>query len=109
MLYWNERRSEFNVVRHIVFPFLSTLGMLIVFLFAIGWVGGNPLTVGGGTFPTPPLNWAVVFTGIWLVAGVVILFVLRAMHKEDWIAKAAVAASERPATDEEIKEMAGEW
>ena len=109
MLYWNERRSEFNVVRHIVFPFLSTLGMLIVFLFAIGWVGGNPLTVGGGTFPTPPLNWAVVFTGLWLVAGVVILFVLRAMHKEDWIAKAAVAASERPATDEEIKEMAGEW
>jgi hypothetical protein len=83
--------------------------MLVVFLFAIGWIGGDPLSIGGGTFPAAPNNWAVIFVGIWLVAGIVLLYVLRVTHHEDWMAKAAIAASERPATEEEIKEMAGEW
>lgn len=109
MLYRTERRSEFSVVRHVIFPALSTLGMLVVFLFAIGWIGGDPLSIGGGTFPAAPNNWAVIFVGIWLVAGIVLLYVLRVTHHEDWMAKAAIAASERPATEEEIKEMAGEW
>jgi amino acid transporter len=109
MLYRNERRSEFSVLRHVIFPVLSTLGMLVVFLFAIGWVGGDPLTIGGGSFPVAPNNWAVIFVGIWLVAGVVLLYLLKATHHEDWIAKAAIAASERPATDEEIAAAAGEW
>jgi hypothetical protein len=34
---------------------------------------------------------------------------MKASGHEDWIAKAAEAASERPATPEEIAEAAGEW
>ncbi len=109
MLYRRERRNEFSIVRHVVFPVLSTLGMLTVFLFAIGWIGGDPLTIGGGTFPAAPLNYAVYFIGIWLVIGVVLILALKATGHEDWIAKAAEGAAERPATADEIKEMAGEW
>jgi amino acid transporter len=109
MLYWRERRSEFNWLLHGLFPLLSTLGMVLVGLFATGLIGGDPLTLGGGTFPGAPYNYAVIFVGLWLVAGIVILAYLRATNNEAWMLKAGDAASERPATDEEMHEMAGEW
>lgn len=109
LLYWRERRSEFNWLLHGVFPLLSTLGMVVVGLFATGLIGGDPLTFGGGTFPVAPYNYAVIFVGIWTVLGIALLVFLRATGNEDWIKKAAEAASERPATEEELREMAGEW
>jgi amino acid transporter len=108
-LYWLERRSEFNWLLHGLFPLLSTLAMVLVGMFATGLIGGEPLTLGGGTFPAAPYNYAVIFVGIWTVLGIALLVYLRATGNEDWIQKAAEAASERPATPEELREMAGEW
>jgi amino acid transporter len=111
MLYRRERRSEFSWILHGLFPLLSTIGMVLVLLFSLNIIGGNPLTFqpGAWALPSAPFNIAVIFVGIWLVAGVALVLYLRATGREDWMAKAAVAASERPATEEEIKEMAGEW
>ncbi|HEX7472705.1 MAG TPA: APC family permease [Candidatus Limnocylindrales bacterium] len=108
-LYWRERRSEFNWLLHGLFPLLSTLGMILVGLFAIGLIGGDPLTIGGGTFPAAPFNYAVIFVGIWTVVGVLVLVYMRATGKVDWIQRAGDAASERPPTPDELREMSGEW
>lgn len=108
-LYWLERRSEFNWLLHGLFPLLSTLAMVLVGMFATGLIGGDPLTLGGGTFPAAPYNYAVIFVGIWTVLGIALLVYLHFTGNEDWIQKAAEAASERPATEEELREMAGEW
>ncbi len=111
MLYWNERRSEFNWILHGLFPLLSTLGMIAVLLFSLNFIGGEPLTFQpeNATLPPAPFNIAVVFVGVWILVAIGVVIYMRATNHEDWIAKAAVAASEREATDEELKAMTGEW
>jgi amino acid transporter len=111
MLYRRERRSEFSWIRHGLFPLLSTLGMVAVLLFSLNIIGGNPLTFQpqNWALPAAPFNIAVIFVAVWAIAGVAVVLYMRASGHEDWIVKAAEAASERPATEEEIKEMAGEW
>lgn len=111
MLYWNQRRSEFNWLLHGLFPLLSTLGMVAVLLFSLNIIGGDPLTFqpGSAALPPAPFNIAVVFVGVWIVVASALVVYMRLTGHEDWIAKAAEAASERPATDEEIREAAGEW
>ena len=108
MLYRRERRSEFNWVLHGLFPLLSTLGMVLVLLFSLNIIGGDPLTFQPGKLRRcrrQPFNIAVIFVGVWLIAGAALVLYLRATQHEDWMAKAAEAASERPATDEELKEI----
>ena len=45
LLYRGERRNEYSVWLHTVFPILSTLGMLLVLLFSLGIIGGDPLGI----------------------------------------------------------------
>ncbi len=83
-LYWRQYRSEFNIFYHVIFPVLS--------LAALVWLGYelfNP-------FPTPPLVYALPTIGIWLLIGVVILIVMRARGKEEWLTKAGESAFEVP-------------
>src|SRR6266446_2384837 len=83
-LYWRQYRSEFNIFYHVIFPVLS--------LAALVWLGYelfNP-------FPTPPLVYALPTIGIWLLIGVVILIVMRARGKEEWLNKAGESAFEVP-------------
>jgi amino acid transporter len=111
MLYWNQRRSEFNWVLHGLFPLLSTLGMLAVLLFSLNIIGGDPLTFQPDkwTLPPAPFSIAVQFVAVWALVACALVVYMRATGHEDWIAKAAEAASERPATEEEIRAAAGEW
>jgi amino acid transporter len=83
-LYWRQYRSEFNIFYHAIFPVLS--------LAALVWLGYelfNPL-------PTSPLVYALPTLGIWLLIGVVILIVMRARGKEEWLNKAGESAFEVP-------------
>jgi amino acid transporter len=111
MLYRRERRNEFNWVLHGLFPLLSTLGMVAVLLFSLNFIGGEPLQWQPQlwTLPPEPFNIPVVFVGVWILVAIAVVVVMHYTNHEDWIAKAAVAASEREATDEELKSMSGEW
>jgi amino acid transporter len=72
--YWTEHRSEFNWILHVVFPVVSTL----VLLYAI--YKSFPLST--------PFDLAPLVDGAWFIVGVVILVVLRARGKEEWLEKA---------------------
>jgi amino acid transporter len=111
MLYRRERPSEFSWIRHGLFPLLSTLGMLLVLLFSLGFIGGDPLAFQPDKWALPPapFNYAVLFVGVWLILGILLVLYLRATNREDWMAAAAEGASERPATEEELRAMEGEW
>ncbi len=109
MLYRGERRAEFNVWLHGVFPALSTLGMILVLLFSLNIIGGNPLTIQGPSLPVAPFNYAVAFVGVWFIVGVLLVLYLRATGREDWMIAAAEGAAERPATPEELESLKGEW
>jgi amino acid transporter len=111
MLYRRERRSEFSWWRHILFPVLSTLGMIVILLFSLNIIGGDPLTFQPDKFALPPapFNIAVLFVFLWFIIGVVVVLYLRATGRENWMEAAAEAASERPATADEMEEMKGEW
>jgi amino acid transporter len=88
LLYWRQYRSEFNIFYHAVFPLLSTLALI--------WLGYelfNP-------FPTVPLVYALPTIAIWFLIGVVILFVMRARGKEEWLTRAGESAFEVPETPE---------
>jgi amino acid transporter len=111
MLYRRERRDEFNWILHVFFPVLSTLGMLTILLFSLNIVGGDPLAFqpGKAALPAAPFNYAVIFVGIWFVAGLLLIWYLKATHREDWMEAAALGASERPATPDELEVREGEW
>jgi len=111
MLYRRERRSEFNWVLHGLFPLLSTLGMLLVLLFSLNIIGGDPLAFQPDkwTLPPAPFNIAVVFVGVWFIAGLLLVLYLRSSGHTGWMQAAAEGASERPATEEEVEALKGEW
>jgi amino acid transporter len=111
MLYRRERRSEFSWWRHALFPILSTLGMLMILLFSLNIIGGDPLAFQPDKFALPgaPFNIAVIGVFVWILVGIGVVLYLRATGREKWLAAAAEAASERPATAEEIEAMKGEW
>jgi amino acid transporter len=82
LLYWREYRDEFNIFYHAIFPLLS--------LAALGWLTYqlfNP-------FPAAPISYAIPTIGVWLVIGIVILIVMAARGKEEWLKKAGESAFE---------------
>ncbi len=111
MLYRRERPQEFSWVSHALFPVLSTLGMIAVLLFSLNIVGGEPLAFQpqAWTLPPAPFNYAVIFVGVWFIVGLLLVWYLKATGREDWMKAAAIGASERPATEEELRDMEGEW
>ncbi len=108
-LYHGERRSEYSVWLHTVFPILSTLGMIAVLLFSLGIIGGDPLGIHGPTLPAAPFNYAVLFVGVWFIVGLALVAYLRSSGHEGWMKAAAEGAAERPATAEEVEALKGEW
>jgi Amino acid transporters len=111
MLYRRERPTEFSWISHGLFPLLSTLAMIAILMFSLGIVGGDPLAFqpDKAALPPAPFSYAVVFVGVWFIAGILLVWYLKATGREDWMAAAAEGASERPATEDELREMEGEW
>jgi amino acid transporter len=88
-LYWRQYRSEFNIIYHAIFPLIS--------LAALGWLTYqlfNPL-------PAAPIVYGLPTVGIWLLIGVVILVVMTARGKEEWLTKAGESAAEIAETVEQ--------
>jgi amino acid transporter len=88
-----ERRSEFNVLLHAVFPVVSSAALVFVCVQTFT----NPSPAGRGGYALP------IFV-VWGVIGVVVLIVMRIRGREDWLLRAGRAAHERPETASEVEE-----
>lgn len=75
--YLRHHRAEFSVIKHILFPLLSSLALIVV-----GYESLNPL-------PASPTYWGAVATAVWLVIGVLVLVALRTWGRERWLLEAA--------------------
>ena len=89
LYYFRERREEFNVVLHAIFPLLGTLA-----LFFVAYSSLTP-------WPPPPIGYTPWVVVIWLALGLMVLLVMKLAGKEDWLAKAGGVAQERVETAEE--------
>ena len=71
-----EGRADFNVFKHVVVPILGIIAMVIGFVSALGGV-----TIPVLNIDLPPLgvpfNYAPLIVGVWVLAGIVLFFMLR--------------------------------
>jgi amino acid transporter len=93
--YLTERRSEFNVFKHVAFPVISTA--VLVYAVAISF---QPLCTT--TCPASPYNWAPVVDGVWLVLGILVLVYYRSRGREDWLRNAGLALGEAEEEKEQV-------
>jgi len=95
--YLVDRRSEFNVFKHIVFPVVSS-GVLI---YAVA-ISFQPFCTT--VCPASPFKWAPVVDGGWLVLGILVLLYYRAQRREDWLRRAGLSLGE---AEEEYEKVVG--
>lgn len=84
--YRGERRGEFRVWPHVICPLFSTAALI--------WVGVASIV----PLPDAPLRYAPVLVGVWIIAGLMLLWFMHRQGKEGWLLKAGEAAHEKPAT-----------
>ncbi len=79
--YLGEGRAEFNVFKHVVVPIIGVILLIPAFLGVVGGVTIPILDV-----PIPPLaspfNVVPPLVAIWMVAGIILYFVLRSRNAE---------------------------
>jgi amino acid transporter len=88
--YLREKRDQFNVLTHGVFPVATSVAMVILFYKSL-----NP-------FPPAPFKWGPISVFVWAIAGVILVAVLAMLGKESWLQAAGRAADERPESPEEL-------
>src|SRR5499427_8038889 len=93
--YLTERRSEFNVFKHVVFPVVST-GVLI---WAVVISFQPACTV---SCPASPYSWAPLVDGVWLVLGILVLVYYRSRGRKDWVKNAGLALGEAEEEKERV-------
>jgi amino acid transporter len=75
--FWRERRGEFNLIKHLLFPILG------IVLFVPGFFAGLGITVFKFVSRlTYPLNLAGIVIGAWYVIGVVLVIYFTVRHPE---------------------------
>jgi amino acid transporter len=89
LFYFRERRPDFSVVLHAIFPAVGTLA-----LFFIAYHSLTP-------WPPPPLAYTPLVVAIWLALGLLVLLGMRVAGKEEWLANAGRFVRERVETTEE--------
>jgi amino acid transporter len=89
LYYFRERRDEFNVVLHAIFPLLGTLALFFVVFSSL-----RP-------WPPPPIGYTPLVVATWLALGLLILLAMKIAGKEDWLINAGRIAQERVETAEE--------
>ena len=72
-LLYRRRGAEFRPILHALFPLVSTVAVLWV-----AWKSIVPL-------PPPPLAYAPVIMGLWLLAGVTVLIVSKSLGRDRWL------------------------
>jgi amino acid transporter len=79
--YLGEGRAEFNVIKHVVVPIIGVILLIPAFLGVLGGVTIPILDV-----PIPPLaspfNVVPPLVAIWMVAGIILFFVLRSRRPD---------------------------
>jgi amino acid transporter len=79
--FWRQRRSEFNVIKHLIVSVLGVVAMIPAGLAVIGGV-----TIPILDIELPPyanaLQWTAPIVGLWMVIGIVLYFVLRSRDPE---------------------------
>jgi hypothetical protein len=79
--YLGEGRAEFNPIKHIVVPIIGVILLIPAFL---GVLGG--LTIPVLNVPIPPLaspfDIVPPLVGVWMLAGIVLYFVLRSSRPD---------------------------
>jgi len=93
LYYWRSRRDEFNPFLHAVFPLLSSVALIVV-----GYKSLRPL-------PPSPTRYGALIAAVWLLAGAVVLVIMRLRGRERWLHNAGrtfeeqepAPAVERPA------------
>jgi amino acid transporter len=80
--YLRQRRSDFNIILHVVFPLVSTGALIYALVYSFI------------PFPASPYKYAPLIDGIWLVLGVVVLVVMWARRNERWLLTAGAALGE---------------
>ncbi|MGZ3666696.1 MAG: hypothetical protein ACXVDA_19695, partial [Ktedonobacterales bacterium] len=63
--FWRKRRAQFNVLRHVVFPVVSTLIVGTIFVAAVTSPGSGPL------------SFIPYVVAVWLALGVALLLIMR--------------------------------
>jgi amino acid transporter len=81
--YGTEKRSEWNIVLHLVFPVGSAIAMVYV-----GYKSIVPL-------PDGPARYALLFFGIYTALGAALLMYLKSRGREDWLDRARLAMEEK--------------
>jgi len=87
--YFRERRKDFNVALHAIFPLVGTLA-----LFFVAYSSLTP-------WPPPPIGYTPFVVAIWLALGLIVLLVMKVTGKEEWVTNAGRVAQERVETAEE--------
>lgn len=82
LLYYRERRNEFNIFLHAACPLISTVA-----LFAVGYFSNVPL-------PSGVLGWVPFIVFGWLIVGIVLVYRLSRSGKEEWLENAVSSARE---------------
>jgi amino acid transporter len=79
--YWRVRRYEFSWIRHLLIPLLGVVAMIPAFL---GVLGGLTIPVLDVTLPplSAPFDIVPMLVGLWMIAGIVLFFVLQARRRE---------------------------
>jgi amino acid transporter len=74
--YLRERRTEFNVVKHLLIPVLGALAVIPAFL---GVLGGVTIPLLGTEVPqlASPFDLVPILVATWMAAGVILYFVMR--------------------------------
>ena len=74
--YWRERRSDFNVIKHLLIPILGVIAMIPALLSVIGGLTIPILDVPLAAF-TGALGLTAKIVAAWMVIGIVLYFWLR--------------------------------
>ncbi|MBV8218510.1 MAG: hypothetical protein JO325_08590 [Solirubrobacterales bacterium] len=80
--YRREHGDEFNILLHAVFPVVSSVALI----YAV-YKSFSPA-------PAHPYNLSPYIDGGWLVIGMMILIVMRARGKEEWLATAGASLAD---------------
>src|SRR5215469_8331814 len=83
-----QRRSEFNILLHIVFPLISTAALIYALVYSFI------------PFPASPYKWAPLIDGIWLALGIAVLAVMWFRRNDAWLRTAGAALGEEKETAE---------
>jgi amino acid transporter len=92
LYYFRQRREEFNLLLHAVFPLVGTVAVLFV-----AYISLNP-------WPKPPIAYTPLVVLAWLALGIVVLFAMKLTGHADWLTKAGDAIEEREETPEEAEQ-----